>query len=103
MLGPVRVTRPPQHSTWVPPMDKATAAIDSLITLTVADVATVIGCSRKHVYTMMDTGRMPSPMRIGRMVRWDRDVIQRWIQDGCPPVRRSGKRARPRPGPASMP
>lgn len=72
-------------------MTTANASLDSLTTLTVANVATVLGCSRKHVYAMMDAGRMPAPIRIGRMVRFERDGIRRWIQDGCPPVRRAGR------------
>jgi excisionase family DNA binding protein len=91
ILDRVRVTFPLHHSTRVPAMASENASLTILITLTVADVATVLGCSRKHVYTMTDAGRMPAPIRIGRLVRWDREVIQRWIQDGCPPVRRTGR------------
>ena len=29
-------------------------------------------------------GRMPPPVKIGKSVRWDADVIREWIKQGCP-------------------
>ena len=55
-------------------------------------VAEKLACSPRHVYRLADAGRMPAPLRLASLVRWDLDEIDRWIADGCRPVdRRAGK------------
>jgi len=49
-------------------------------------VALMLSCSPRHVYRLCDAGRMPRPVRLGSLVRWDRSVIEAWIADGCPVV-----------------
>jgi predicted DNA-binding transcriptional regulator AlpA len=31
---------------------------------------------------------MPAPLRLGALVRWSSHVIQTWIDQGCPAVRK---------------
>jgi hypothetical protein len=31
---------------------------------------------------------MPWGIKLGTLRRWDADVIERWIGEGCPPVRK---------------
>jgi excisionase family DNA binding protein len=62
--------------------------------LDVQDVADRLKCSRRHVYRMCDAGKMPAPIKLGALVRWDQDTLIRWIADGCPPVRRAGRGTR---------
>jgi predicted DNA-binding transcriptional regulator AlpA len=50
-------------------------------------VAAICSCSARHVYRMSDAGKMPPPLRLGALVRWNRDVIESWIAQGCPSVR----------------
>ena len=45
--------------------------------------------SRKGATRLRDIGGMPPPLRIGRAIRWSREVILKWIADGCPKVGRS--------------
>jgi excisionase family DNA binding protein len=71
-----------------------TPTTSGTVMLDVADVAEMLHCSRRHIYRMSDSGRMPPPVRLGALVRWDRDVLMRWIADGCPPVRRAGRATR---------
>jgi excisionase family DNA binding protein len=52
--------------------------------LTVHHVARMLNCSARTVYRLTDAGRMPRPVKLGALVRWPRDVIERWIADGCP-------------------
>jgi excisionase family DNA binding protein len=59
--------------------------------LEVAQVAELLNCSQRQVYRLSDAGKMPRPVRLGRLIRWDRDSLMRWIAEGCPPVRRLGK------------
>ena len=54
-------------------------------------VATKLGnCSTRHVYRLADAGKMPSPIKLGALVRWDLDVLDAWIAGGCKPVRTAG-------------
>jgi len=51
------------------------------------DVNAVAGkcdCSPRHIYRMADAGKMPPPVRLGSLVRWDLEEIDRWIAAGCP-------------------
>jgi excisionase family DNA binding protein len=50
-------------------------------------VATKLYCSPRHIYRMADSGRMPRPIKLGSLVRWDLDELDRWIESGCPSVR----------------
>jgi len=57
--------------------------------LTAAGVAALLACSTKTVYRLNDRGALPSPVRIGGLLRWPRAAIEQWIAEGCP------SRARP--------
>jgi excisionase family DNA binding protein len=66
------------------------ASLDSQSTaalLGVRPVAALLDCSVRHVYRMCDAGKMPPPVRLGALVRWNRTVIDQWIAAGCPSVR----------------
>jgi excisionase family DNA binding protein len=71
------------RSTATLPASLAAAMLD------IQDVAVLLKCSRRHVYRMADAGKMPAPLKLGALVRWDRDTLTRWIAAGCPPVRRA--------------
>ncbi len=59
--------------------------------LDVAQIAKVLNCSSRHVYRMVDAGRMPPPVRLGALVRWSRQAIEDWIAGGCRPIRQTGR------------
>ena len=40
---------------------------DTAALLDVHGVADLLHCSRRHVYRMADAGRMPSPIKFGRL------------------------------------
>jgi len=50
-------------------------------------VAEKLGCSPRHVYRLADAGRMPAPVTLGSLVRWNLTRIDEWIAQGCPAVR----------------
>jgi predicted DNA-binding transcriptional regulator AlpA len=52
--------------------------------LDVNSVAGLLGVSTRMVWRLSDGGRMPRPIRLGRLVRWKSDVIDEWITAGCP-------------------
>ena len=53
-------------------------------------VAALIGASPRTVRRLADWGRMPRPISLGRMVRWQRSVVEEWISEGCPKMERRG-------------
>jgi len=57
--------------------------------LDVKAVGKLLTCSQRTVYRLADAGKMPRPVRLGSLVRWDRETLLAWIRDGCKPVRRA--------------
>jgi excisionase family DNA binding protein len=55
--------------------------------LTIDQVARLLNCSTRTVYRLNDAGKMPRPLRLGALVRWNRSEIEQWIADGCPAVK----------------
>lgn len=55
---------------------------------TAKDVSEHLRCSVRHVWRLRDTGDMPAAICVGRLVRWPKSLIDRWIADGCPKRRR---------------
>ena len=60
--------------------------------LDVRAVARLLNCSPRHVYRLADAGKMPAPLRLNALVRWNRAAILAWISEGCPAVRPVGPR-----------
>jgi excisionase family DNA binding protein len=70
--------------TIVPP------ALDAA-TYTVAQLAAALQCSPRHVWRLIDAGRVPGVLRVGRLVRISRAVADAWIADGAPAQRGGGR------------
>lgn len=64
-------------------------ASDSPVLLDVRRVAALLGCSSRHIWMMRDAGKMPSPVRMGALVRWRREDLDRWVRDGLPDCRQA--------------
>ena len=56
----------------------------SVMMLTVNELTGILNCSPRTVYRLSDRGQIPSPVRLGGLVRWPKAVIEKWIADGCP-------------------
>ena len=54
--------------------------------LDVKQVALLLRCSARHVYRLVDGGKMPSPLRLGALVRWRQTDLEDWLAAGCPAV-----------------
>jgi excisionase family DNA binding protein len=52
--------------------------------LTALQVATMLGVSKRQVWRLASAGILPGRIKIGKLVRWRRDEIERWIVKGCP-------------------
>jgi len=46
------------------------------------DLANLIGCSRRHIWTLVSLGRLPQPIRLSRRcVRWNPEEVARAIRE----------------------
>jgi excisionase family DNA binding protein len=52
--------------------------------LNLNQVAVRMGCSRRHVRRLSERGDMPQPVRLGALLRWPRESLERWVAAGCP-------------------
>lgn len=67
------------------PADSLSALLD------VQAVAALLDCSTRHVRRLADSGRMPSPIKLGNLLRWKRSDLEHWIDAGCKPIRSAGR------------
>jgi excisionase family DNA binding protein len=65
-----------------------TRATSSPVMLDVEQVAELLGVSTRHVRRLVDAGKCPAPVRLGRACRWPRPTVETWIADGCPNCRK---------------
>jgi excisionase family DNA binding protein len=49
-------------------------------------MASLLGCSTKHVTRLEEAGQLPPAIKLGRLSRWNREVVLKWLADGCPAV-----------------
>jgi predicted DNA-binding transcriptional regulator AlpA len=52
--------------------------------LTAKSVGEHLSLSKRQVFRLKSSGRMPAAVRIGGAVRWRQADIERWIALGCP-------------------
>lgn len=58
----------------------------------VRTVADKLGVSPRTVYRLADAGRMPQPLKLGSLVRWNLSQIDDWVDAGCPDCRKGAAR-----------
>ncbi len=52
--------------------------------LTVSTLAGCLSVSVRQAHRMNKAGLIPRPLRIGGVVRWHPDEIERWLKSGAP-------------------
>lgn len=61
-------------------------------TVNARQLASLLQCSVNYVFVMKRGGKLPPPLRLPGILRWDKDVIAKWIDAGCPvPTNDSGE------------
>lgn len=45
------------------------------------------GISKRHWSRMVDAGKAPQPVRLGRLCLWSVETLEEWERGGCKPVR----------------
>jgi excisionase family DNA binding protein len=56
-------------------------------TYTAAEVAALLRCSVKHVRRRTAAGTVPGAVRFGRLVRYSREAVDRWLAGGVADAR----------------
>ena len=54
------------------------------LTIRAGEVALLLEITVRHVWALNKRGLIPSPIRLGRSVRWNRRELARWVDAGCP-------------------
>lgn len=52
-------------------------------------VAKLLNVSDRQVHKMAADRLMPPPLRLGGAIRWDEQVLEEWIRNGCQPLGKS--------------
>ena len=52
--------------------------------LNVKQVASILSISQRQVWKLLAAGKVVSPVRLGRSVRFRASDISRWVELGCP-------------------
>lgn len=53
--------------------------------------ASRLGISKRHWIRMVDAGKAPQPVKLGRLVRWSLNSLTSWEAAGCKPIRHAGR------------
>ena len=70
----------------------ATSHREPAVMVDIQYVAALLSCSQRHVRRLSsDTGKMPLPVKIGALLRWNRNELEVWIAQGCPDCRSGGQ------------
>lgn len=60
----------------------------SPVLINISQVSQMLNCSKRHIYRMVDSGKMPRPVRLGSLVLWIRTKVEEWVENGCKPIER---------------
>lgn len=52
--------------------------------LTAEGVGEMLSLSKRQIFRLNSSGKIPAPVKIGGSVRWRAGDIDRWIEWGCP-------------------
>ena len=67
---------------------QAAAPVVNAALISIHDVATLLDCSTRHIYRLVDARRIPQPIKLGALLRWVRADFEQWIAAGCPDCRK---------------
>jgi excisionase family DNA binding protein len=52
--------------------------------MTIHEVADLLRCSTRTVHRLIDRGEVPTPLKLGTLLRWPQTQIESWLAEGCP-------------------
>jgi len=60
---------------------------DALL-LSAAEVARMLSISIRHVWRLRDSGELPAPVKLGKLIRWRREAVMRFLDEATETRRR---------------
>lgn len=69
--------------------DASSLEVSSLISL--ATFAGLMNMSKRSLQRLLTQGKLPTPIRLGRCLRWVRKEVDDWIAAKCPDLSRVQK------------
>jgi len=54
--------------------------------MNVKQLAAILNISPRRIWAMRSSGQMPLPVKLGGSIRWKKQEMLDWIQEGCPPI-----------------
>jgi excisionase family DNA binding protein len=54
--------------------------------LTIRELAKILKVSQRSIWRLVASGKLVEPLRVGGSIRWRRDDIRNWIDNGCEQV-----------------
>jgi len=52
--------------------------------LSAEELTDLLGRSEAHVWRCHSAGKLPAPVRMGRLTKWCVQEVKAWIEAGCP-------------------
>lgn len=67
-------------------LDTATAQVpaEPALLIDADEAAELLGVARATLYRLDAKGRIPRAVHLGRLRRWSRAELRRWVDAGCP-------------------
>ena len=65
-------------------VDTSTPAAIVPLLVDVKRLSKMLSCSIRTAWRLNASGKIPSPVKFGRSVRWDYQTIRIWTSRGCP-------------------
>jgi len=58
--------------------------MENRLLLTAKELAELLGVNKATIWGWRNSGRIPTPLKLGRCTRWRSDEIEAWIKADCP-------------------
>jgi len=76
----------PTNATDGRPVGPGTQPVVTAELLRAEDVCALLRMTKRSVYRLADSGKMPFGLKLNGMRRWRRAELMDWLAAGCPPV-----------------
>ncbi len=57
-------------------------------------VGRMLGVHPRSLLHFVRRGEIPAPVKIGRLVKWNRRELEKWLDAGCPPFSPESERSK---------
>ena len=61
-----------------------TPALALPLLISADELARLLDCSATHIWRMHSGGKLPKPVKIGRLTRWREAEVSAWVETGAP-------------------